>query len=89
VLALALGWPPVVAAGTVAGGVAGAAVDSLIGALWQARRVCRRCGAATERSVHSCGAPTQHSGGLRWLDNDGVNILSGAAGAAVAWLVWT
>ncbi|HEY9450338.1 MAG TPA: DUF92 domain-containing protein [Gemmatimonadaceae bacterium] len=82
-----LHWPTGATIAAVAGGVAGALTDSLLGALWQARRWCARCDIATERAVHSCGAPTRHSGGLAWLDNDGVNFLSGAAGAAVGLLL--
>jgi uncharacterized protein (TIGR00297 family) len=55
------------------GGLAGAFVDSLSGALWQSRRFCRHCRSDTERLVHDCGTRTERAGGLAWLDNDGVN----------------
>ena len=83
---LAVGWPARVAAAAAAGGVAGALADSLAGALWQDRRRCPRCDAATERAVHGCGTRTEHAGGVAWLDNDGVNLLAGIVGAAVALL---
>lgn len=86
VAVLAVRWPPGAAIAALAGGVAGSLVDSLAGALLQARRHCPRCDAATERSVHGCGTPTHITGGLFWLDNDGVNLLGGAAGALVALL---
>ena len=86
-LVVAAGWPFRVAVAAGVGGLAGAAADSVAGALWQARRYCRRCGASTERIVHSCGAPTEHAGGARWLGNDGINLLGSAVGAAVA-LLW-
>jgi uncharacterized membrane protein len=38
----------------------------------------------TERTVHTCGDVTQRIGGIPWLDNDGVNLLAGVTGAAVA-----
>lgn len=79
-------WPLGAAIGAFLGGVAGAVVDSLVGALWQARRRCPRCDVGTERTVHVCGTTTELSGGLSWLDNDGVNLLSGAAGAVLALL---
>lgn len=82
-----LRWPAAVAGAALAGGVAGALTDSLLGALWQARRWCERCEAGTERAVHICGTTTRLSGGLAWLNNDGVNCLSGAAGALIALLV--
>jgi uncharacterized protein (TIGR00297 family) len=80
-------WPAVAAVAAVAGGVAGALIDSLLGALWQAKRHCPRCGVGTERAVHPCGTITEQAGGVSWLDNDGVNFLSCAAGALVALLV--
>lgn len=85
--ALLLRWPTGVVVGVLAGGVAGSVADSLAGALVQQRRWCDRCGTATERRVHTCGAGTRVSGGLPWLDNDGVNLLCTAVGAAVAVVV--
>ncbi len=66
------------------GGMAGTITDSLLGATAQAMYWCPRCQQETERRVHSCGAETEHRRGLRWLDNDGVNFASTAAGALVA-----
>lgn len=82
----AVRWPPGAAIAAFAGGVAGTLVDSLAGALWQARRRCPQCEADTERDVHLCGTTTHLTGGISWLDNDGVNLLSCAAGALVALL---
>jgi uncharacterized protein (TIGR00297 family) len=76
------------AVAVAAGGVAGALADSLLGAVAQARRRCPACGAGTERAVHSCGAATVPAGGAAWLDNDAVNLLCGATGAAVALLLF-
>jgi uncharacterized membrane protein len=67
--------------GTVAG-MAGAIVDSLLGALVQARFRCVVCGRSTERTAH-CDQATEHVGGLAWLRNDGVNWACAATGAAV------
>lgn len=82
-----LHWPAEAAAAAWAGGMAGALLDSLMGALIQVRRWCPLCDAGTERAVHVCGTATERAGGVRWLDNDGVNLLSVAAGAVVALLV--
>jgi uncharacterized protein (TIGR00297 family) len=79
-----LGWGPRTAAAALAGGVSGMAVDSILGASLQQRRWCERCKVTTERDIHSCETPTRVSGGLRWLDNDGVNALSTFAGACIA-----
>jgi uncharacterized protein (TIGR00297 family) len=77
-----LGLPAAAAAGALAGGLAGAWADTLLGAAVQERRYCDRCGEATEQRVHRCGAPTRRRGGLSGLGNDGVNGLCTVAGAA-------
>jgi uncharacterized protein (TIGR00297 family) len=61
---------------SLAVGMLGMIVDSIIGAAWQGRFHCPACGLATERSVHRCGNPTTAAGGLAWLTNDGVNGLA-------------
>jgi uncharacterized protein (TIGR00297 family) len=71
----------------LSGGVAGAVVDSLLGASVQARRWCETCQRHTEQHVHTCGHPTSLASGHEWLDNDLVNLLCTVAGAAVAALV--
>lgn len=84
-----LGWPRGVVVAALAAGTLGALVDSLLGATAQSRRRCDRCNELTERPVHHCGTSTRHSGGARWLDNDGVNLVATAAGAlggAAAWM---
>jgi uncharacterized protein (TIGR00297 family) len=79
-----LRWPEAIAFGAFIGGIAGATLDSLLGALVQARRRCDICGVDTERAIHSCGSPTRLAGGVSWLDNDGVNLISVAAGGVIA-----
>ncbi len=83
-LAGVLAVDPRIAAAAFAGGVVAVAVDSLLGALVQARRWCPACAEATERDVHACGTPTRVAGGLAWLDNDGVNAASTLTGGLVA-----
>jgi uncharacterized protein (TIGR00297 family) len=68
------------------GGLAGALIDSVLGATVQAMYWCPRCQQETERHIHSCGEQTRLLRGLPWLENDGVNFLSTAAGALVALL---
>jgi uncharacterized protein (TIGR00297 family) len=80
------GWPPIVAWWAVAGGVAGAIADSIMGAVWQSRRRCPACNILTERRVHPCGTVTMPAGGVPWLDNDTVNALSTVCGALVCWI---
>lgn len=68
----------------VAGGVAGAVVDSLIGAWWQERRWCDTCNSGTEQPIHQCGTATRVVGGRSSIDNDLVNLAATIAGAAMA-----
>ena len=84
------GAPQSVAWCALAGGVAGSTADSVLGATLQSRRWCSRCRMATERSVHTCGTPTDPSHGITWLNNDGVNVAGTAVGLltaiAITWI---
>jgi uncharacterized protein (TIGR00297 family) len=83
---VALGWGRTAASGAALGGLAGMFADSLLGATIQTRRWCPACASETEQVVHRCGAATSHRRGVRWLDNDGVNLAATLVGAVVAWL---
>jgi uncharacterized protein (TIGR00297 family) len=76
-----------VATAALAGGVVGVFADSVLGALLQVRRWCPACAVRTERLVHGCGSRTRVSGGLAWLDNDGVNAAATLTSGLVAALV--
>jgi uncharacterized membrane protein len=70
-------------------GCVGMLVDSLAGASLQATYRCPApgCGAVMERPGQ-CHGTVELDRGVRWLDNDGVNLmgsLSGAFAAAVGW----
>jgi uncharacterized protein (TIGR00297 family) len=82
--AMLLGWGFEPAAAAFAGGLAGAASDSLAGATVQQRRRCESCSVETEQRVHRCGMQTRVIGGLAWLENDGVNLTCTLVGAAIA-----
>jgi uncharacterized membrane protein len=73
-------------AAALAGGVAGILADSLLGAALQVSYRCPACGARAEgRGELPCActvAPRRR--GLPFLDNDAVNLLATATGAAVA-----
>lgn len=69
-------------------GMVGMLADSFLGAGLQGRFHCPRCDRATERQVHRCGSAARHIGGLRWLDNDGVNAAATAVSAGLGWLAW-
>jgi uncharacterized membrane protein len=67
--------------------VAGALLDSVLGATVQSRLWCDRCSVQTEREVHDCGRPTRPIRGLTWIDNDLVNFVAGIAGGLLALLI--
>jgi uncharacterized protein (TIGR00297 family) len=82
--ALIAGFVPSAALAVGVGGVAGALLDSLLGATVQARRWCSRCARECENDPHACGTPTVPRRGLRWFGNDAVNVAATAAGALIA-----
>ena len=61
-------------------GVAGMALDSLLGATLQARYRCALCNATVEQPI-CCSAPAQRVRGVRALNNNGVNCVSTALAA--------
>ena len=68
-------------------GMAGALVDSLLGATLQAVYMCPRCEVLTEVPVHPrCGMQATNQRGLPWMTNDMVNLLATLAGAAIGQL---
>ena len=87
-VAASLGWTWIVCRNVMIGGIAGAFVDSLLGATLQSRRWCDACSRGTERLIHDCGAHTRPHGGFFWMDNDLVNFLSSAAGGLLAMMLW-
>ncbi len=87
-VAASLGWTWLVCRNVMIGGIAGAFIDSLLGATLQSRRWCDACSRQTERVVHDCGAQTRAQGGFSWMNNDVVNFLSNAAGGLLAMILW-
>jgi len=81
-----VGWRGSAAALTV--GFAGMLLDSALGAAVQGRFQCDRCQLASEWRTHRCGAATRHVGGVRWLDNDGVNAVATGAATAAGCAIW-
>ncbi|MEO6835343.1 MAG: DUF92 domain-containing protein [Candidatus Tumulicola sp.] len=66
------------------GGVAGAFLDSALGASIQALRWCPECARECETNPHRCGAPTVLRRGFAWLENDAINLAATIAGALIA-----
>jgi uncharacterized protein (TIGR00297 family) len=73
----------------VLGGLAGAFIDSYLGATVQAIYYCPACRKETERHpLHICGGQTRLMRGRRWLNNDLVNLMCSLGGSAVGVLIW-
>jgi uncharacterized protein (TIGR00297 family) len=71
------------------GGMAGALVDSVIGASVQGIYFCPSCRKETERHpLHSCGTKTNPVRGWRWVNNEVVNFSCSCAGAIAAVALW-
>lgn len=71
-----------------AGGLLGALFDSLLGATVQAMYYCPTEEKETERHpLHTCGTPTVHIRGWKWLRNDWVNFLCGLSGVITSLLM--
>lgn len=71
------------------GGLAGATIDSVLGATVQGVYYCPSCDKETESfPKHHCGAETSQLRGWRWLNNDLVNLACSLFGAGVAVLGW-
>jgi uncharacterized membrane protein len=68
-------------------GIVGSLFDSFLGATIQAQWRCEVCGKTTERKVH-CGQVAQHIEGLRWVNNDVVNVGCAFVGAVVGGIVF-
>jgi uncharacterized protein (TIGR00297 family) len=69
-------------------GFAGMAVDSIAGATAQGRFHCAACDQPSEWRVHRCGNKTQLRGGLSWMNNDGVNLVTTSLAAVAALVLW-
>jgi uncharacterized protein (TIGR00297 family) len=66
-------------------GLAGSLFDSFLGATVQAMYFCPTDQKETEKHpIHSCGTPTVHIRGWKWLDNDWVNFACSAFGVLAA-----
>ena len=78
------GAAPSSAALIAGAGVAGMVTDSLLGATVQGKYECPECDARFERGNTVCHQPVRQIRGLRWLDNDAVNLAATLCGAAVA-----
>lgn len=65
----------------------GALFDSMLGSLLQAKYRCTKCSAITEKEMH-CDNETELVCGLRWLNNDAVNLSSCIFASLLSMLVF-
>jgi uncharacterized protein (TIGR00297 family) len=69
-------------------GLVGALFDSFLGATVQAMYYCPTDKKETEKHpVHTCGTPTIHIRGWKWLNNDWVNFSCSACGVITSLLI--
>lgn len=66
-------------------GFLGTVTDSITGATLQEHFRCGKCGIITERKLH-CKGPTLKHSGLRFIDNDTVNLLSCTISAIIVYI---
>ncbi len=64
----------------------GSTFDSFIGATVQAVYRCKICGKTTERRVH-CNTEAQLLKGIRYIDNNLVNLITTIIGAVIAYML--
>ncbi len=69
-------------------GFFGSLVDSLLGVFMQGLYYCPKCRVLTERKVHKCGTETKLIKGLKWMDNDVVNMLAGLIVGVAGFLIF-
>lgn len=69
-------------------GTIGSLIDSLLGATVQIMYYCKKCRKETERTVHSCGTATVYHKGLKFFDNDVVNLVSSLIAGLLAFVAY-
>jgi len=68
-------------------GFAGSFIDTILGAFIQAQYKCPECGKVTERKTHCNGTITQQVSGIRWINNDVVNLTCAFTGALITYIL--
>lgn len=62
-------------------------LDSILGSGVQVKYLCSKCGCLTEKKQH-CGEKTLYCNGIRWIDNNAVNLISSAVVTAAAAVIF-
>ncbi len=68
-------------------GVLASFLDSYLGATVQAKFKCPECAKITEKKHHCHNHRTEFYSGIRWMNNDVVNIFAAVAGAGFVWVL--
>lgn len=64
----------------------GVLIDSLVGAMFQVKYRCAKCGKLTEKKTH-CNLDTIYYKGLKIINNDAVNIFSNLSAMVISFLL--
>lgn len=72
----------------ITAGFLGGVFDSLLGSILQVKYKCTACGSIVEREEH-CGMRTEKHSGIRFVNNDTVNLLSTIFSALFAAVIYT
>ena len=73
---------------TFLSGFAGAVFDSFLGSVCQVKYRCSVCKKITEQKEH-CGSAAVMCSGIRFVDNNFVNVASSCFAGALAAIIWT
>ena len=72
----------------ITAGFLGGVFDSLLGSILQVKYKCTVCGSIVEREEH-CGMRTEKHSGIRFVNNDTVNLLSTIFAALFAAVIYS
>ncbi len=70
-------------------GLIGSLFDSLLGAAVQIMYYCKKCRKETERTIHACGRKTIYFKGIKFFDNDIVNLAASLVAGVLAFLTYS
>jgi len=73
---------------TFASGFIAEKIDSFLGATIQVKYWCPKCHKETDKRIHKCGTKTKYLSGLKFVNNELVNLISTLAGALIAAFIY-
>jgi len=63
-------------------------IDSFLGATIQVKYWCPKCNKETDKKIHKCGMKTEYLSGIKFVNNELVNLMSTLSGAIIAVLIY-